>query len=147
MERFSFADRTESGDLRDGFVTATLVYCIGAMSIVGSIQDGLTGNAGILFVKSFLDGVTAIFFASSMGAGVAFAALPVLFYQGLISLSAGFLSPFLSEQVITELTAVGGILIIGIAFLLLKISTVKIANLLPALIFALLIASLYVKIF
>ena len=134
-------DGTEKQALSKGFVTATLVYCVGSMSVVGSVQDGLTGNTDILFVKAMLDGITAIFFASALGAGVLFAALPVLLYQGAITVMAGFTAGFLAQEVITEMSAAGGVLIMGIAFTLLGVCEIKIANLLPALFFAAAIAA------
>ena len=131
------SDKLSSGEagpsnIGRGFVTATLVYCIGAMAVVGSIQDGLTGDTGILYAKSLLDGIISVVFTSSMGIGVAFSSVSVLVYQGLITLLAGFFSEVLSEQVITELTATGGILIVGVSILMLEIKNIKLANLLPA---------------
>lgn len=131
------SDKLSSGEagqsnIGRGFVTATLVYCIGAMAVVGSIQDGLTGDTGILYAKSLLDGIISVVFTSSMGIGVAFSSVSVLVYQGLITLLAGFFSAVLSEQVITELTATGGILIVGVSILMLEIKNIKLANLLPA---------------
>jgi len=119
------------GNFAKAFVTASLVYCVGAMAIVGALEDGLNGNPSILFAKSALDGVSAIVFASSMGVGVVFSALPVLFYQGLISLFAGLLQGLLSDPVIVEMSAVGGLLIFGIAINMLGIKDIKVGNLLP----------------
>lgn len=115
-----------------GFVTASLVYCIGAMAVVGAIQDGLTGDTSTLYAKSLLDGITSIVFASSMGLGVTFSSLSILVYQGSITLLAGFFSAILSDRVVTELTATGGILIVGVSILMLEIKKIKLANLLPA---------------
>lgn len=115
-----------------GFVTASLVYCIGAMAVVGAIQDGLTGDTSTLYAKSLLDGITSVVFASSMGIGVTFSSLSILVYQGSITLLAGFFSSVLSDRVITELTATGGILIVGVSILMLEIKKIKLANLLPA---------------
>lgn len=119
-------------NIGQGFVTASLVYCIGAMAVVGAIQDGLTGDTSTLYAKSLLDGITSVVFTSSMGLGVAFSSLSILVYQGSITLLAGFFSAVLSETVITELTATGGILIIGVSILMLEIKKIKLANLLPA---------------
>ena len=119
------------GNFAKAFVTASLVYCVGAMAIVGALEDGLNGNSSILFAKSALDGVSAIVFASSMGVGVIFSALPVLFYQGSISLFAGLLQGLLSDPVIVEMSAVGGLLIFGIAINMLGIKDIKVGNLLP----------------
>jgi len=115
-----------------GFITASLVYCIGAMAIVGAIQDGLTGDATTLYAKSMLDTISAIIFASSLGIGVAFSSISVFIYQGLITALASYLAPVLSDAVIAEMTAVGGLLIVGIGLMMLEIKTMKLANLLPA---------------
>ncbi len=123
-----------------GFVTASLVYCIGAMSVVGSIQDGLTGDTSTLYAKSLLDGITAIVFASSMGIGVMFSSISVLLYQGLITMLAGFFSAALSDNVIKEMTATGGILIVGVSILMLELKKIRLANLLPAIPVAAIIA-------
>ncbi len=119
-------------NIGQGFVTASLVYCIGAMAVVGAIQDGLTGDTSTLYAKSLLDGITSVVFTSSMGLGVAFSSISILVYQGSITLLAGFFSAVLSESVITELTATGGILIVGVSILMLEIKKIKLANLLPA---------------
>ncbi len=131
--------------LSEGFVTASLVYCVGAMSVVGSIQEGLTGDASTLYAKSLIDGITAIFFTSSLGIGVAFSAVSVFLYQGTITLLAGFFAAFLSEQIIAEMTATGGALILGISLLMLRLSTIRVANLLPAIVFAVIITFFYNK--
>lgn len=116
----------------DGFVTASLVICVGAMAIVGSLQDGLTGDHTTLFAKSLLDGISAVVFASSLGIGVAFSAAAVFLYQGAIALMASFISPFLGEAVIAEMTCVGSLLIIALALNMLGITKIKVMNLVPA---------------
>jgi len=123
--------RQRHGRFTKAFVTASLVYCVGAMAIVGALQDGLNGDHSILFAKSALDGITAVIFSASMGIGVIFAALPVLIYQGSISLFAGALQGILSDPVVLEMGAVGGLLILGIGINMLKIKEIKVANLLP----------------
>ncbi len=128
QNRFS---RAES-DFARGFVTASLVYCVGAMAIVGALEDGLTGDATILFSKSILDGVSAVIFAATMGIGVALSAVPVLVYQGGITLLAGVLRPFLTETVISQMSLVGGVLIFAIGLNLLEVTRIKVGNLLPA---------------
>lgn len=120
------------GSVGEGFITGSLVFCVGAMAIVGSIQDGLTGDASTLYAKAMLDTVGSVVFASGMGIGVALSGISVLLYQGAITLLAGSLSSFISEEMIREMTAVGGLLIVGISLLLLQIKTIKVANLLPA---------------
>lgn len=120
------------GDVGQGFVTASLVYCVGAMAVVGAIQDGLTGDASTLYAKSMLDGVSSVVFASTMGIGVALSSVSIMLYQGAITLLATVFSSVLSEAVIREMTAVGGVLIVGISMLMLQIKKIKVANLLPA---------------
>ena len=115
-----------------GFVTASLVYCVGAMAIVGAMDSGLRGDHSTLIAKAALDGVSAIFFASTMGAGVGLSALAVLVYQGAIALLAGWLSPLLTDAVINEMSAVGGLLIIGIGLNMLYDKHLSVGNLLPA---------------
>lgn len=131
------------GDVGKGFITATLVFCVGAMAIVGPIQEGLRGDASTLYAKATLDGIAAMVLASGMGMGVAFSAIPVFVFQGSITLLAGIISTMLSEAAMTELTAVGGILIIGVSMLILEIKVCKIANLLPAIPVAAIMASLW----
>lgn len=120
------------GSVGEGFITGSLVFCVGAMAIVGSIQDGLTGDASTLYAKAMLDTIASIVFASGMGIGVALSSVSVLLYQGTLTLLASSLSGFISDGMIREMTAVGGLLIIGISLLVLEIKTIKIANLLPA---------------
>lgn len=129
------------GDIGQGFVAASLIYCVGAMAIVGAIQDGLAGDATTLYAKSMLDGISSVVLSSALGAGVALSSLSVLLYQGAISMLAGQLSPLLGDAVIREMTSVGGVLILGIALSMLEIKIIKVANLLPAILFAAVIAT------
>lgn len=129
------------GNLGQGFVAASLIYCVGAMAIVGAIQDGLIGDATTLYAKSMLDGISSVVLTSAMGAGVALSSISILIYQGSISLLANQLSGVLGEAVIREMTAVGGLLIVGISMILLEVRQVKVANLLPAILFAAIIAT------
>ncbi|HHV38616.1 MAG TPA: DUF554 domain-containing protein [Tepidimicrobium sp.] len=114
-----------------GFVTASLVYCVGAMAIVGSLESGLLGNNDTLFAKSVLDGISSIVFASTLGAGVIFSAIPVFVYQGAIMLSASMLKDLLISEIILEMSAVGGILIMGIGVNILGINEIKVGNMTP----------------
>ncbi len=123
---------SKGGSFSNGFVTASLVYCVGAMAIVGSLEDGLSGNASTLFAKSILDGVSAVIFGATMGIGVAFSALPVFIYQGAITLLAGFVKPWLSDVVISQMSLVGGVLIFAIGINLLEIKKINVGNLLPS---------------
>lgn len=119
------------GNFTKAFVTSSLIYCVGAMAIVGALEDGLKGNHSILYAKSALDGITAIIFSSSLGIGVIFSAIPVFLYQGGISLFAGLLQGLLSDAVVLEMSAVGGLLIFGIGINMLGIKEIKVGNLLP----------------
>lgn len=121
--------------LARAFMNATLIYAVGAMSVTGALESGLLGRHQILYAKSALDGISAVVFASTMGIGVAFSAFPVMFYQGAIALLAGWASVFLTETVIVEFSAVGGLLIVAIGLNILQIKTLKVGNLLPALLF------------
>lgn len=118
--------------IAEGFVTASLLFCVGAMAIVGALESGLKGNHETLFAKSLLDGISSIIFTSSLGIGVIFSAVTVLIYQGVIALGAGLLSSFLSSTVISNISSVGSILIIGLGLNMLGVTKIKIANLLPA---------------
>lgn len=120
------------GNFSVGFVTATLLFCVGAMAIVGSLEEGLTGNADTLYAKSILDCTSSIIFSATMGIGVLFAAVPVLLYQGSITLLAGSLKPLLTPEVISQMSLVGNILILGIGLNILEIRSIKVANMLPA---------------
>lgn len=116
----------------DGFVTASLLFCVGAMAIVGALENGLTGNYDTLKAKSVLDGISSIVFASSLGIGVSFSAVAILLYQGAISLLASFLSPVLGDAVIAEMTCVGSLLIFALGLNMLKLTKIKVMNLVPA---------------
>lgn len=126
----------ENGENRfvEGFVTATIVYCVGAMSINGSIAAGLNRDYSVIFSKSVLDGVGAVTFAATMGIGVAFSVVPILLYQGGITLLAGVVGPYLPGAVITEMSAVGGAIIVGIGLNLLDLprEKLRVGNMLPA---------------
>ena len=126
---------TKSSDTKSfarGFVTASLVFCVGSMAIVGSLESGLTGNHQTLFAKSVLDGVTSVIFASAMGLGVMFSAAAVFLYQGLITITAVFMKSFLVPETIAQMTSVGGLLIMAIGMNMLKITAIRVGNLLPA---------------
>lgn len=118
--------------IAEGFVSASLLFCVGAMTIVGSLQSGLQGNHEMLFNKSMLDFVAAIIFASTMGIGVMVSAAFVFVYQGAITLLAQWVAPVLSDVVIAEMNCVGSVIIIGIALNLLGITKLKVMNYVPA---------------
>lgn len=124
-----------NGRFAEGFSSCTLLYCVGALAITGSIQGGLQNDHTLIFLKSVIDGTTAIFFASTFGVGVLFSALPVLLYQGLIALCASALSTVLSTGVITEISATGGIALMALSLNMMNIKQSKVADLLPSLFF------------
>lgn len=123
---------SKEGGFAKGFVLATLVYCVGTMAIIGSIEAGVNGNYTMLFVKAILDGVTAIVFTATLGYGVIFSSIPVLIYQGLIVFIGISVEPYLTDELIYEMSAVGGVIIMGIGINLLDISSIKVGDLLPA---------------
>jgi uncharacterized membrane protein YqgA involved in biofilm formation len=120
-----------------GFLTASLLFCVGPMTILGSVQDGLTGDYNLLAIKSVLDGFAALAFASTLGVGVLFSVIVILVYQGSITLLAAQVQTLVSAAMMNEMTAAGGILLIGIAVSsLLEIKPIRVGNFLPALIIA-----------
>lgn len=122
----------EGGTFAKAFVTSSLLYCVGPMAILGALQDGLRGDFTILLTKSGLDGVASVAFASTLGIGVLFSTLPVAVYQGGITIAAAMLEPYLSSSIVNEMTATGGLLILGIALNILQVAKIKVGNLLPA---------------
>jgi uncharacterized protein len=132
----------ENSSIAKAFVTTSLLFCVGSMAIMGALESGLTGNHTTLYAKSILDGVSSIIFASTLGIGVLFAALPVLLYQGAITLAASLLQPLLTPAAVAEMTGTGGLLIIGIGLNVLDIKKLKVGNLLPGIFFALLLSTL-----
>jgi uncharacterized membrane protein YqgA involved in biofilm formation len=133
-----FQSRLASGSstFSTGFVTASLLFCVGPMAVLGSIQDGLRGSIQLLAVKSSLDFVASLAFATTLGWGVAFSAFSVLVYQGAITLLAGFADRFLTTAMITEMTSVGGLLVLAIGLRILDVRKFRVGSFLPALFFA-----------
>ncbi len=128
--------------LGEAFVSASLLFCIGAMAIVGAIEDGLTGNHEILFAKASLDGVISVVLASTLGIGVALSAVSVLVYQGAITLLSFWMQQFLTEAVIGEISATGGVMILAIGLNLLGVTKIRLANLIPGLAVLVLLAEI-----
>lgn len=124
----------ESSRFTEGFVTASVLFCVGAMAVMGAIDAGVHGDYALLISKSVIDGVTAITFAAVMGLGVLFSSIPILLYQGGLTLLAAEVAAYLDPAAITEMSAVGGLIIIGIGFNMLNLSEkkVKVGNMLPA---------------
>lgn len=118
----------------DGMVNASLIYCIGAMAILGAFDEGIRGDHSILFTKSLLDGFASIALASTYGSGVLFSALPVLLYQGVLTVFASSFQAYFSEYLIAQLSATGGTLILGIGINLLGLTAIRLSSLLPSLV-------------
>jgi uncharacterized protein len=135
-----FQRRLASGDqpsrIAEGFVTASLVFCVGPLTILGSLENGLTGDIRLLAIKSLLDGVASIAFAAALGWGVALSALTVLVVQGGIAATAAVLSAAMDEATIRAVTSAGGLILLGVALRLLDLKAVRVANFLPALVLA-----------
>jgi len=121
-----------AGNIAEGFVAASLLYCVGAMAIMGALQDGFGGTPSILYAKASLDGVASVALASTLGIGVLFSALPVALYQGGITIAAGSAKLLLTETVVLEMNAVGGLLIVAIGLDLVGIKRLPVGNMLPA---------------
>ena len=117
----------------EGLTTAFLLFCIGALTIMGAIEEGTTGSPRLLFTKSVLDGFSSILLGSAFGIGVVFSAFPLFLFQGAITLLAKFFGEFLSSETIQALTSVGGILLLGLGINILEIKKLRILNMLPAL--------------
>ena len=136
-----FGGKGSKTSLSEGFVTASLLFCVGAMAIMGALDSGLTGDHATLYAKSTLDGITSIVYGSTMGAGVALSGVAVFLYQGLITLCASFIAPFLSDVVIAEMKCVGSLLIIGLSFNMLGMTKIKVMNYVPAVFFPILLCT------
>lgn len=132
-----------SGRFTEGFVTATMLFCIGSMSILGPIEDGLGQTPNILFTKSLMDGISSVILASTFGVAILFSAVPVLVYQGTITLFAAAMAHFMTDTMIGDLTAVGGVLLIGLGITILKIKELQITNMLPALVVVVILSALW----
>ena len=133
-QRFSRSENDESNKFVRGFLTASLLFCVGPLTILGSIHDGLTGDYNLLAVKSVLDGFASLAFASTLGVGVMFSTIIILIYQGGISLLAGQLNAIVTPSMMNELTATGGVILLGLSISsLLEIKKISVGNMLPAL--------------
>jgi len=144
MDRFaSFLKKKVKSDnerFSEGLVTAFLVFCMGSMTVLGAIEEGLGEKPNLLLTKSLMDGFSSMAFASVMGIGVLFATIPLLLYQGGLTLFAGTVGSLLSDPILAEVTAVGGILLIGLGMNLLEIKKIRVMNMLPALVIAVFLA-------
>lgn len=134
--KFKIKSGPEAENFTEGFLTAFLIFCMGSMTIVGSLDEGLRGDHSVLFTKSILDGFTSIALASTYGIGVMFSVIPLFLYQGSITLLAVYTKDFFTPVIVSQLTAVGGTMIIGIGINLLRLAKIRVINLLPSLFFA-----------
>jgi uncharacterized membrane protein YqgA involved in biofilm formation len=133
----------EDAFFSEGFITASIIFCVGPMTILGSLNDGLRGDIDLLAIKSVLDGFTSIALAASFGIGVIFSIFTIILIQGGLTFSAVFIEQILNDLMISEMTAVGGVLIIGIGLIILDIKKIKVVTFLPALIYAPLFTAIY----
>ena len=123
-----FAKKQSKTSISEGFVNASLLFCVGAMAIMGALDSGLTGDHSTLYAKALLDGIISVVYASTLGIGVALSAIPIFLYQGAIALGASFLAPYLTEAVILEMKCVGSILILGLSLNMLGLTKIKVMN-------------------
>lgn len=139
--------RHDDAYFSEGFISASIIFCVGPMTILGSINDGLYGDINLLAIKSVLDGFTALALTTTFGIGVIFSIFTIIVVQGGITFSALLIEQFFNDLMINEMTAVGGVLIVGIGFILLEIKKIKVATFLPAIAIAPLLVMLYDMIF
>ncbi len=132
--------RSNNERFAEGLVTAFLVFCMGSMTVLGAVEEGLGNRPNLLLTKSLMDGFSSMALASALGAGVLFSAAPLLVYQGGLTLFAGYISDTLSPDIVAELSAVGGILLVGLGFTLMDVKKVKVMNMLPALVVVIFLA-------
>jgi hypothetical protein len=139
--------KLKSGSARftEGMVTAFLLFCMGSMTVLGAIEEGLGGKPNLLVAKSVLDGFASTALAASLGIGVLFSAIPLLVYQGSLTVFAGSLKPVLSTAVVNEISAAGGLILIGLGINILEIKQLKVLNMLPALVFAGVLAAVFLR--
>lgn len=134
------ADKERSSRFTEGFITSSMLFCVGSMSILGAIEDGTGQTPNLFFTKSIMDGISSIALASSFGAAILFSSVTVLVYQGALTLFAGFMMRYMSEMMVADMTAVGGILLIGLGINILKLKEVNVVNMLPALVVAVILS-------
>ena len=137
--------KSDNQHFSEGLISAFLLFCMGSMTILGAIEEGLGGKPDLLIAKSLLDGFSSMVLASAMGFGVMVSVIPLFLYQGGLTLLAKILGDYSSEIIINELTAVGGIILLAIGLNILEISKIKAVNLLPALVFAVILAAIFLN--
>ncbi len=136
--------KSKDDSFSEGLITAFLLFCVGSMTILGAIQEGMGGQPDLLLIKSLMDGISSIALTVAFGIGVLFSAIPLLLFQGGLTLLAAQLGDFIDPLIITELTAVGGVILIGLGLNLLEIKKIKVVNLLPAMLFVPLLMELFI---
>ncbi|MCK5338088.1 MAG: DUF554 domain-containing protein [Bacteroidales bacterium] len=141
-EKLKIRLRMGNDKFSDGMITAFLLYCMGAMTILGAIEEGVEGSYDILLMKSLMDGVSSIALASALGIGVMFSAIPLLVYQGGLTLFSSFMGDHFTDVIISDLSATGGILLIGLGINILEIKHLKILNMVPALVIVVILSYL-----
>jgi len=135
--------KSKNDNFSDGFITASLLFCMGSMAILGAFEEGFGGKPNLLLAKSVLDGFASIALSASLGIGVIFSAIPLLIYQGGLTLFAASLQNFFTDAIINELIAVGGLLLVGLGLNILEIKKLKIMNMIPSLIIVVILAYLF----
>ena len=136
--------KSKESNIATAFVRTSLIYCVGAMAIMGAIQDGLNNDPSTLLAKAMIDGFSAIALAATMGIGVALSAVPVFIYQGAITIMASWVEGIMTPAIITEMTATGGLLIMGIGLNILEVTKIRVGNLLPAIFVAVVLTYFFV---
>lgn len=135
--------RSQNAKFSEGLITASLLFCVGSMAILGAIEEGLGSTPNLLMAKSVLDGFSSVALTAGMGIGVAFSIVPLILYQGGLTLFAGYVEHFLTEPIINELTAVGGILLIGLGISMLEIKKIAVINMLPSLVVVVILSIIF----
>jgi len=137
--------KSKNDSFTEGLITAFLLFCVGSMTILGAIEEGMSGNPELLLIKSLMDGISAVALTVAFGIGVMFSAIPLLIFQGGLTLLASFAGEFINPVYITEVTATGGIILIGLGLNLLEIKKIKVVNLLPAMLIVPLLMEIFIK--
>jgi uncharacterized protein len=136
--------RTTNDQFTEGLVTAFLLYCMGAMTILGAFEEGMGNSPKLLLAKSLMDGISSIALSTALGSGVIFSALPLFLFQGSLTIAAGMLQQYLTTPLINEISAVGGLMLIGLGLNILEITKLKILDMIPALVFVVLFYFLFI---
>jgi uncharacterized membrane protein YqgA involved in biofilm formation len=143
-DRIKKLTKSKNDSFSEGLITAFLLFCVGSMTILGAIQEGMGGQPELLLIKSLMDGISSIALSVAFGVGVLFSAIPLLLFQGGLTLLAAQLGEFIDPVIITEVTAVGGVILIGLGLNLLELKKIKVVNLLPAMLFVPLLMELFI---